>query len=49
MELHDHYLNGEIPIEIAENLKEFFPEHDALSYEEVLMQQVICNLNRISF
>lgn len=49
IDVHDHYLTGKIPPEIAENLKEFFPEHDDLSYEEVLLQQVIWNLNPISF
>lgn len=39
MEMHEHRFSGRIPAEIAENLKEFFPEHDDLSYEEVLMQQ----------
>lgn len=39
IDVHDHYLTGKIPPEIAENLKEFFPEHDDLSYEEVLLQQ----------
>ncbi|KAI5670131.1 hypothetical protein M9H77_10495 [Catharanthus roseus] len=38
-EIRSHYLNGKIPDEIAENLKEFFPEHGDLSFEEVLLQQ----------
>nr|XP_043617050.1 E3 ubiquitin ligase BIG BROTHER-related-like [Erigeron canadensis] len=37
--LHDHYLNSGVPDEIAENLVEFFPNDDGLSYEEVLLQQ----------
>lgn len=39
MHLHDHYLNSGVPDEIAANLKEFFPDDDGLSYEEVLLQQ----------
>ncbi|KAL3524240.1 hypothetical protein ACH5RR_017074 [Cinchona calisaya] len=38
-EVHNLYLSDRIPAEIAENLKEFFPEHGDLSYEEVLLQQ----------
>lgn len=37
--LHSHYSSGGIPSEIAENLKDFFPEDGDLSYEEVLLQQ----------
>ncbi|KAJ9545958.1 hypothetical protein OSB04_025665 [Centaurea solstitialis] len=37
--LHDHYSSYGVPDEIAENLKEFFPDDDGLSYEEVLLQQ----------
>lgn len=40
-ELQSHYLNGKIPAEIAENLKEFFPEQGDISFEEVLLQQVL--------
>lgn len=36
---HDHYLNYGVPEVIAENLKEFFPDDDGLSYEEALLQQ----------
>lgn len=43
MNVHDHDFIGNIPPEIADNLKELFPEHDDLSYEEVLMQQVYLN------
>lgn len=39
IDVHDHYLNGGIPAEIAENFKDFFPDHDDLSYEEFLLQQ----------
>ncbi|GFY84254.1 hypothetical protein Acr_03g0010280 [Actinidia rufa] len=35
----EHSLNGTIPAEIAENLKEFFPEFGDLNYEEVLQHQ----------
>ncbi|KAI3757588.1 hypothetical protein L6452_05129 [Arctium lappa] len=35
----DHYSNHGVPNEIADNLKEFFPDDDGLSYEEVLLQQ----------
>lgn len=41
MNLQDHYLNSGVPDEITENLIEFFPNEDGLSYEEVLLQQVI--------
>ncbi|XP_049348688.1 E3 ubiquitin-protein ligase BIG BROTHER-like isoform X2 [Solanum verrucosum] len=37
--LHSHYSSGGIPSEIAENLKDLFPEDGDLSYEEVLLQQ----------
>ncbi|KAM3382066.1 E3 ubiquitin-protein ligase BIG BROTHER [Capsicum galapagoense] len=37
--LQTHYSSGGIPSEIAENLKDFFPEDGDLSYEEVLLQQ----------
>lgn len=47
-EIRSHYLNGKIPDEIAENLKEFFPEHGDLSFEEVLLQQVF-SLSIVSF
>lgn len=33
------YSTGNIPAEIAENWKEFFPEHEDFSCEEVLVQQ----------
>ncbi|KAK1431672.1 hypothetical protein QVD17_08204 [Tagetes erecta] len=39
VDLHDHYLNSGVPDEIADNLLEFFPNDDGLSYEEVLLQQ----------
>lgn len=42
--MHDHYSSERIPAEIAENLKEF-TEHDDLSYEEFLMQQVLGDKN----
>lgn len=42
--LHGHYSSGGIPSEIAENLKDFFPEDGDLSYEEVLLQQVSQNV-----
>ncbi|XP_057481423.1 E3 ubiquitin ligase BIG BROTHER-related-like isoform X3 [Actinidia eriantha] len=35
----EHSLNGTIPAEIAENLKEIFPEFGDLNYEEVLQHQ----------
>ncbi|PSR93411.1 E3 ubiquitin ligase BIG BROTHER like [Actinidia chinensis var. chinensis] len=35
----EHFLNGTIPAEIAENLNEFFPEFGDLNYEEVLQHQ----------
>ncbi|CAK9187219.1 unnamed protein product [Ilex paraguariensis] len=39
-EVHDQSFNGRIPAEIAENLKEFFPEHGGdLTYEEILLHQ----------
>lgn len=41
--LQTHYSSGGIPSEIAENLKDFFPEDGDLSYEEVLLQQVLQN------
>lgn len=37
--LHTHYSSGGIPSEIAENIKDLFPEDGDLSYEEVLLQQ----------
>ncbi|KAI3783924.1 hypothetical protein L1987_43015 [Smallanthus sonchifolius] len=37
--IHDHYLNSGVPDEIADNLLEFCPNDDGLSYEEVLLQQ----------
>ncbi|KAK9075310.1 hypothetical protein SSX86_003633 [Deinandra increscens subsp. villosa] len=39
VDLHDHYLNSGVPDEIADNLLDFFPNDDGLSYEEVLLQQ----------
>ncbi|XP_024963430.1 E3 ubiquitin ligase BIG BROTHER-related-like [Cynara cardunculus var. scolymus] len=36
---HDHYLSYGVPDEIVENLEQFFPDNDGLSYEEVLLQQ----------
>lgn len=36
---HDHYLNDTLPADIAENLKDFLPEEEGLSYEEVILQQ----------
>lgn len=41
IEFQDPYLAGNIPAEIAENWKEFFPENEDFSCEEVLVQQVI--------
>lgn len=41
--LHTHYSSGGIPSEIAENIKDLFPEDGDLSYEEVLLQQVLWN------
>lgn len=43
LDVQDHFLTENIPPEIAENWKEIFPEHEDLSCEEVLLQQV--NLN----
>ena len=40
----EHFLNGTIPAEIAENLNEFFPEFGDLNYEEVLQHQVLTTL-----
>ncbi|KAL1813828.1 E3 ubiquitin ligase BIG BROTHER-related isoform X2 [Daucus carota subsp. sativus] len=39
IEFQDPYLAGNIPAEIAENWKEFFPENEDFSCEEVLVQQ----------
>ncbi|KAL8233024.1 hypothetical protein R6Q57_002802 [Mikania cordata] len=39
VDLHDHYLNSGVPDEIADNLLEFVPNDDGLSYEEVILQQ----------
>ncbi|CAI9092170.1 OLC1v1027349C1 [Oldenlandia corymbosa var. corymbosa] len=33
------YFSDRIPAEIAENMKELFPDHGELSYEEVLLEQ----------
>ncbi|KAG9158471.1 hypothetical protein Leryth_013202, partial [Lithospermum erythrorhizon] len=38
-EMQTHYLPGNIPTEIAENLKEFYHEDGDISYEEFLEQQ----------
>ncbi|KAL8253165.1 hypothetical protein R6Q59_036858 [Mikania micrantha] len=39
VDLHDHYLNSGVPDEIADNLLDFVPNDDGLSYEEVILQQ----------
>lgn len=36
---HDHHLNDTLPADIAENLKDFLPEEEDLSYEELILQQ----------
>ncbi|KAI3749034.1 hypothetical protein L6452_12556 [Arctium lappa] len=36
---HHHYLNVSLPADIAENLKDFLPEEEDLSYEELILQQ----------
>ncbi|KAI3800157.1 hypothetical protein L1987_35467 [Smallanthus sonchifolius] len=36
----DHYyLNGSLPADIPDNLKEFLPQDEGLSYEEIILQQ----------
>ncbi|CAK9160983.1 unnamed protein product [Ilex paraguariensis] len=49
IEVDDHYLNRRIPAEIAQNLKDFFPEHCDLTYEELLLQQVLWNEVLVAF
>lgn len=39
LEVQDHYLTENIPAEIVENWKDFFPEHEDFSCEEVLFLQ----------
>ncbi|KAL8095930.1 E3 ubiquitin ligase BIG BROTHER-related-like isoform X1 [Apium graveolens] len=39
VDFQDPYSRGNIPAEIAENWREFFPEHEDFSCEEVLVQQ----------
>ncbi|XP_024977432.1 E3 ubiquitin ligase BIG BROTHER-like isoform X1 [Cynara cardunculus var. scolymus] len=39
VDVHEHYLNGTLPADIAENLNDFLPEEEGLCYEEVILQQ----------
>ncbi|MFS7989172.1 putative transcription factor C2H2 family [Helianthus anomalus] len=41
IDTYDHYhLNGRVPVDIPDNLKEFLPQdEEGLSYEEVILQQ----------
>lgn len=41
LEVEEHYLTENIPAEIVENWKDFFPEHEDFSREEVLFLQVL--------